>query len=122
MNAVNSTFNVFLQTPGYWPWQPGYSYFLAVTNTSATPQPFSFRLNGEGPGAGIFKITSVSYQSNGNVQLNMSLIPGFTYQVQSSTNLMNWTVLTTISPNTSLYSLLVSSSGYPYQFYRLLEQ
>ena len=122
INAVNSSFNVFLQTPGYWPWQPGYSYFLAVTNTSASPQPFSFRLNGEGPGSGVFKFTSFNYQANGNVQLNMTLVPGLTYQVQSSTNLVNWTILTTITPSTSLYSLIVSSSGYPAQFYRLQEQ
>jgi hypothetical protein len=29
-----------------WPWLPGYSYFLTVTNTSATNQGFSIRLDG----------------------------------------------------------------------------
>jgi hypothetical protein len=122
INNVNSSLNVFLQTPGNWPWQPGYSYFLAVTNTSAAPQPFIFYLNGEGPGSGVFKFTSVNYQSNGNVQLNMTLVPGLTYQVQASTNLLNWTILSTITPVMSINSLNVSSTGYPVQFFRLLEQ
>jgi hypothetical protein len=31
---------------GTWPWQPGYMYFVTVTNTTASAQPFSFRMDG----------------------------------------------------------------------------
>ena len=123
MNAVNSSFNVFLQTPGYWPWQPGYAYFLAVTNTSASPQPFSFYLNGEGPGSGPFGFTSVSRLPNGTVQLNLQLVSGLTYQLQASTNLVSWVVLTTITPGTSIYNYVdPSAPAYPIRFYRLQQQ
>jgi len=76
VNAVNSSFNVFLLTQGNWPRQPGYSCFLAVADTSAMPQPFSFVLNGEGPGSGPFGFTGTNYLSNGNVQLNRMPVPG----------------------------------------------
>jgi hypothetical protein len=123
VNAANSSLDIFLQTPGYWPWQPGYSYFLAVTNTSASPQPFSFYLNGEGLGSGPFGFSSVSRLGNGTIQLTMQVVPGQNYQLQTSTNLMNWSALTTITPSTSIYNYIDSSSpAYPVRFYRLLEQ
>ncbi len=33
-------------SPSNWPWVPDQSYFLIVTNTSATAQPFTFRMDG----------------------------------------------------------------------------
>ena len=42
----NTSFNIYLRTPNYWPWQPNYLYFLTVTNTSGVAQPFSFRMDG----------------------------------------------------------------------------
>lgn len=39
----NSTLNRFL---GTWPWLPEQTYFLVATNTSASPQPFTFLLEG----------------------------------------------------------------------------
>ena len=39
-------FNLDLYTPNNWPWLPGYSYFLLVTNTSATPQAFAMCMDG----------------------------------------------------------------------------
>jgi hypothetical protein len=123
VNTVNSSLNEFLLTPGYWPWQPGYSYFLAVTNTSTLPQSFVFYLNGEGPGSGVFKFTSITNLPSGWIQLNMTLVPGLTYQLQTSTNLVDWSVLTTISPAPSIYTYIDTSSPlYPHRYYRLLEQ
>ena len=122
-NAVNSSLNVLLGTPNSWPWQPGYSYFLAVTNTSGSSQPFSFRLNGEGPGSGPFGFNGVTRQSNGNIQLTMQVVSGLTYQLQTSTNLVNWSAVTTFTPVTNLY-IYVDSSAHtsPEKFYRLQEQ
>jgi hypothetical protein len=98
INSVNSFLNEYLQTPGNWPWQPGYSYFLAATNTSAIPQPFIFVLNGEGPGSGPFGFANVSRVAGGNIQLTMTLVPGLAYQLQSSTNFIKWTVLNNLAP------------------------
>ncbi len=121
-NAVNSSLNVSLQTPGYWPWQPGYSYFLAVTNTSASPQPFVFHLNGQLMLSGPFGFSNITRLGNGNLQLTMTLVPGLTYQLQSSTNLLNWSVINTIMPITPTNIQLINPVGYPVQFFRLLEQ
>lgn len=42
----DTSFSIYLRSPGYWPWQPDYMYFLAVTNTSGVPQPFSLSMDG----------------------------------------------------------------------------
>jgi len=46
LNQQNTSFNRYLRNPGDWPWQPGYMYFLTVSNTSGITQPFSFRMDG----------------------------------------------------------------------------
>ncbi|SPE53115.1 hypothetical protein SBV1_1640001 [Verrucomicrobia bacterium] len=40
-NQANAGLDQLLGTPNSWPWLPGYSYYLALTNTSATPEGFS---------------------------------------------------------------------------------
>lgn len=45
-SVANSTLNKYLRAPNGWPWLPGYSYFLAVTNTSNSAQPFSLAMDG----------------------------------------------------------------------------
>jgi hypothetical protein len=121
VNDANATLNEYLQTPGSWPWQPGYSYLLAVTNTSAVTQPFVIVLNGEGPGSP-FGFTSVSPGPGGTYKLNMFLIPGQSYQLQSSTNLINWTPLSNISPSVITNVQTINPIGVPDQFFRILEQ
>jgi hypothetical protein len=44
-NEANATLNQFLATPNNWPWLPGFSYYLAVTNASPTPENFSLNLS-----------------------------------------------------------------------------
>jgi hypothetical protein len=44
-SGANSTNNKALYNSS-WPWLPGYMYFLSVTNSSATNQPFSFTMDG----------------------------------------------------------------------------
>ncbi|MDE3100563.1 MAG: hypothetical protein KGJ88_13925, partial [Verrucomicrobiota bacterium] len=119
INSANPTLNQYLRTPNSWPWQPGYSYFLAVTNASASPQPFSFVLNGQGPSVSSF--SGVTVLGNGDVQLNMQLTAYETYELQTSTNLLDWTILTNITPATSIFTYVDSTTpGYPIRFYRLL--
>jgi len=123
VNTVNSVLNVYLRTPGNWPWQPGYSYFLAVTNASASPQSFTFVLNGEGPGSGPFGFASITLLSYGPIQLSMQVVPGLTYQLQTSSNLWDWTPMTTFTPATNLYNYIDWTSPlWPARFYRLQEQ
>ena len=44
-SAANVSFNQVLNTPNNWPWLSGYSYYLTITNTSATPQNFSLNMS-----------------------------------------------------------------------------
>ena len=120
-NTVNSSFSISLQTPGYWPWQPGYSYFLAVTNTSATPQPFVFNLNGQVLLSGPFGFSGINRLGNGTVQVNMYLVAGLTYYVQSSSNLLTWVPYSTIMPSVVTNNFIVIPSyTNPVQFFRIL--
>jgi hypothetical protein len=45
-SGANSSWNAQLYESS-WPWFPGYSYYLQATNTSATPQTFVLRMDGE---------------------------------------------------------------------------
>ncbi|MFO1476310.1 MAG: hypothetical protein U1F98_06630 [Verrucomicrobiota bacterium] len=119
---ANNSLNLFLQTPGFWPWQPGYSYYLVATNTSGAVQPFTLVLNGEGPGSGPFGFTNSVYLGGGSVQLGIYLVPGLTYALQTSTNLVNWTVVNTLTPVTNLLYYTDTQPVQPARFYRLLEQ
>jgi hypothetical protein len=44
-SGANSSLNQSLTTPNNWPWQPGHSYYLAVTNTSAAPENLTFTMS-----------------------------------------------------------------------------
>src|SRR6185436_10031372 len=43
-NQSNVNFSQSLLLPRNWPWMPGQTYYLAVTNTSAVPESFSFAM------------------------------------------------------------------------------
>ena len=44
--SASTGYNMDFYTPNNWPWLPGYSYFLLVTNTSGTPQTFALLMDG----------------------------------------------------------------------------
>jgi hypothetical protein len=44
-SSANLTLNEELTTPNNWPWLPGFSYYLTVTNTSATAQNFTLNMS-----------------------------------------------------------------------------
>ncbi|MBI3879744.1 MAG: hypothetical protein HY301_06730 [Verrucomicrobia bacterium] len=44
--GANSTINQYLLNPNNWPWIPSQAYYLLFTNTTASPVPFSFTMNG----------------------------------------------------------------------------
>ena len=43
-SQANISLNLFLGTPNYWPWLPGYSYYLTITNTSSAAESFNFTM------------------------------------------------------------------------------
>ena len=44
-SSANVNFNQLLTNPNDWPWLPGYSYYLTITNTSATAQNFTVTMS-----------------------------------------------------------------------------
>jgi hypothetical protein len=43
-SSANVSFNQLLYTNSNWPWLPGYSYYLTITNTSSSSQNLSFTM------------------------------------------------------------------------------
>ena len=123
-NNANQGLVVSLANAAGWPWLPGYSYFLNVTNTSGSIQPFSFSMFGVYPEAGASEFTSVLWLPNsGGFQMNMQVNPGWTYQVLDSTDLINWSYLTTLTPTGTTATFTdPNAPSYPYRFYRLVPQ
>lgn len=123
-NSASQGLDVSLQNTASWPWLPGYSYFLNVTNTSAATQPFSFSMFGVYPEAGPFEFTSVlELPNNGGFKMNMQVNPGWTYNVLVSTDLIHWSVITTFTPTLTLATFTDTSAPfYPYRFYQLVPQ
>jgi hypothetical protein len=44
-NQANVSFDQFLLSPNNWPWLPGYSYYLTITNTSPSAENFSVAMS-----------------------------------------------------------------------------
>jgi mono/diheme cytochrome c family protein len=67
--------------------------------------------------------TSSGFVSNNVFQLGFSGIAGSNYVLQTSTNLLDWTPLTTNTATTNLFYLTDPAAGnYPRRFYRVLQQ
>ena len=79
-NSANQGLDMSLNNPASWPWLPGYSYFLSVTNTSSSTQPFSFSMFGVYPEAGPLKFASTQWlPDRGGFQMTMQVNPGWSY-------------------------------------------
>jgi hypothetical protein len=61
--------------------------------------------------------------TNGMLQLNAMVSPNRNYQVQVSTNLVNWTPYTNVSTSGFSISIMATNPpGTPYQFFRGISQ
>jgi chitinase len=67
--------------------------------------------------------TSENFLTNGTFQVGFSGVPDRNYVLQASTNLLDWTSLSTNIAPTNLFNLVdPGASNYPYRFYRVLQQ
>ena len=125
INYANLGLDTSLENAAGWPWLPGYSYFLSVTNTSASTQPFSLLMSGvypeAGGGDGIHRCP-VAAQHGSNPTEHAGQ-PGWTYNVLVSEDLTNWLVLGTFTPTSGTFTYPVTPSpNYNAQFFRLVTQ
>lgn len=69
------------------------------------------------------QFTSVSFATNGQFQLNFLGVPGQTYVLQGSTNLLNWIPINTNLAVTNLFQLTDPGAGnFPRRCDRALQQ
>jgi hypothetical protein len=102
-------------TPGAnWPWLPGYSYFLTITNTSDAPQNIMFALGR------IFSAAPVTFRMgtgpNSYPLMSVSGQLGTYYVIEASTDMKEWTPIYT---NTTVFDFADPDvPNFPYRFYR----
>jgi hypothetical protein len=69
------------------------------------------------------QFTSGSFLSDGEFQLQFAGAPGSNYVLQASTNLLDWTPLSTNPAQSNLLYLLdPKATNFPTRFYRVLQQ
>ena len=123
VNQINSSLDQVLNGPAPWPWLAGCTYFLAATNTSSSPQPFSFGLYGLGPRTPPPSLTSIAWLPAGPLQITAQVSPGLKYGLQVSLDLVNWANLGDFMPTSPVWTLSDSASSiYPMRFYRLVQR
>ena len=104
-----------LMVPNNWPWLPGYSYYLAVTNTSGVSESFSLSSFGRAA-ATLPAVLGGSYAPDGSFHLLVTGQPGNYYIVQTSTNLTDWLPMQT---NTAAFEFIdADTANFSMRFYR----
>jgi hypothetical protein len=99
-NSATVTANAF---------EPGFNNSVAASAVFVLGKPMFF--------------TSESFPGNGTFQLTFSGVPGNSYVLQASTNLVNWTSLSTNNAPTNLFKWVdPGASNFPSRFYRVLQQ
>jgi hypothetical protein len=78
-------------------------------------------MSGFGPGAPPSTLIPVGPLPNGWFQFNMQVNPGWNYQLQTSTNLIDWTTLIWFTPTSDIWPYTDTAAPYyPQRFYRLV--
>ena len=72
---------------------------------------------------GVTEFTGVrALPNNGGIQMNMQVNPGWPYIILVSTDLINWSQLTTFTSSSSLATYIDPSPNYTARFFRLVTQ
>jgi hypothetical protein len=106
--SSSSTINLErnLAPAGTWPWLPGYSYFLSVTNTSAVPRDFTLTLGRQFPTAAPILQTS---ESDGILRVIVPGQLGVYYIISASSDLKHWQPIYT---NTTYFDFVDPDAQY----------
>jgi hypothetical protein len=80
-----------------------YTKTISVTSTNTTPG---------------FHLVSPAYNRNGTFQFTLVGSPGLNYEIQISSNLINWSVLTTLSNVNGTLPVVDPSANSKYRYYR----
>jgi len=105
-----------------------YSAPFTLTNSvTVTASAFETNFNNSVAASALFLVQPLYFTSAGftnNVfQLELSGASGSNYVLQATTNLINWTPISTNMATTNLINLFdTGSSNFPYRFYRVVQQ
>ncbi len=103
---ITLTNSVTLQAKAF---EAGFSDSVAATATFTIRPPVG--------------LSSFSFSTEGQFQLQVHGLSGKTYIFQSSTNLSDWTALSTnVAPTDNFPLSDPTTTNYPYQFYRVIEE
>jgi hypothetical protein len=124
-NSVNSLTNVsdplsFRRTPATFLARAGETYRIAVYSPSV--QPFQISLVAPAPPPNP-QLESMRRLANGSFEFQFDAITGQTNVIDASTDLLNWTPISTNSLDCGVLTVLDPSAGsFPHRFYRLRAQ
>ncbi|HWY78348.1 MAG TPA: chitobiase/beta-hexosaminidase C-terminal domain-containing protein, partial [Verrucomicrobiae bacterium] len=132
LQSTNSNAALYYTLDGTLPTTNSFLYFapFTLTNTAiVTANAIWTGFNNSIASSARFTIgsplifTSEGFASNGQFQLGLSGVPGNKYVLQASTNLVNWTALSTNTASTNLLNLSdPGATNFPRRFYRVLQQ
>jgi len=103
---------------------PGTTYFFAVTayDTNRLESPFSGEISYTVPGHSNLATLKISLGPRGQIQVNGTGPVGYTYFLLGSSDLRNWTTLTTVVMDvTGSFAFLDTPRAGKANFYRLLQ-
>jgi uncharacterized repeat protein (TIGR03806 family) len=106
-----------------------YSNAIHLTNAATiSANAFESGYNNSVATSALFNIlpvyfTSANFLTNRQFQMGFIGVPGSNYVLQTSTNFLNWTPISTNLALTNLFNLVdPTATNFPYRFYRVLQQ
>ena len=103
--------------------------FLLTTNATVTVGAFANGFDNSAAASALFLVnpgfylTPSGFSTNSRFQISVAATTGSNYVLQASTNLVNWTSISTNLAATNVFNLLdPNAPNFPYRFYRVLQQ
>ena len=103
--------------------------FLVVTNATVSVSAFANGFDNSAAASALFLVnpgfylTPSGFSTNSRFQISVAATTGSNYVLQASTNLVNWTSISTNLAATNVFNLLdPNAPNFPYRFYRVLQQ
>jgi uncharacterized repeat protein (TIGR03806 family) len=131
LQSTNSGATLYYTLDGSLPTTNSFVYstsFNLTNDAIVTASAFETNFNNSVATSALFIVqpllfTSAAFTTSNTFQLGFFGTPGSNYVLQASTNLLNWTLLSTNVAPTNMFNLYdLGATNFPYRFYRVLQQ